>query len=150
MNASTGRWMMAAVLVLWLCACGAVDRQAAQPDREKADHSKPQVYYAGQDGLPLYPEANFGGSPLVRLPLNEKLQRSRQQGGFAFVTVARTGQTGWVENARLLWKKKAPSGAAPNATSAKSQPVENEPQPASTGAEKPSSSKPDASIFDSD
>ncbi len=95
MNASTGKWILAAGLALWLCARGAANRRPAQPDAPKAGDSKPAVYYAGQDGLPLYPEASFRGDPLARLPLNEKLLRTRQQGGFAFVTVERTGQTGW-------------------------------------------------------
>ncbi len=147
MNASTGKWMMAAGLALWLCACGAAGPQTTQPDAQKTDHSKTRVYYAGQDGLPLYPRANLSGVPLVRLPLNEKLLRTRQEGGFAYVTVDRTGQKGWVVNARLIWKKKAPSAAAPPA---KSPSVKNEPHTAGAAAEEPSSDKPDASIFDSD
>ncbi|MCP4694557.1 MAG: hypothetical protein GY859_41390 [Desulfobacterales bacterium] len=149
MNASTGKWILAAGLALWLCACGAANRRPAQPDAPKAEDSKPAVYYAGQDGMPLYTEASFRGDPLARLPLNEKLLRTRQQGGFAFVTVERTGQTGWVENARLIWKKKAPPAKAPVEPPAKTRPDETPPPAGAAGSEKTPSDKPDASIFDS-
>ena len=47
---------------------------------------------------------NFDQEPIAELPLNEKVMRYRTEKRFGYVKVERTGQEGWVENARLKWR----------------------------------------------
>ena len=67
--------------------------------------------------MKLYPEPRFSQNTIAELPLNEKVLRSRTEKGFAFVEVERTGQEGWVDNARLKWRieeqETKPETAAP-------------------------------------
>ena len=63
-----------------------------------------QVFYAAEQDLKLYPEPRFSRNTIAELPLNEKVLRYRTEKGFAYVKVERTGQKGWVENARLKWR----------------------------------------------
>lgn len=60
------------------------------------------VYYSGSPDLPLY--RNPGGAIVKRLPQYTKLNRDKLDRGFAHVRVDSTGETGWVENAKLLWR----------------------------------------------
>jgi hypothetical protein len=60
------------------------------------------VYYSGSPDLPLY--RNPGGVIVKRLPQYTKLNRDALDRGFAHVRVDSTGETGWVENAKLLWR----------------------------------------------
>lgn len=60
------------------------------------------VYYTGSDDLPLY--RSPGGEILTRLPMHTKVYRDDLQSGYAHVRVATSGETGWVVNARLIWR----------------------------------------------
>lgn len=60
------------------------------------------VYYAASPDLPLY--RSPGGVIITRLPEYTKLYRDQLDRGFAHVRVESTGETGWVENAQLLWR----------------------------------------------
>ena len=77
----------------------------------------PLVYYAAEDGLKLYPAPSFDQESIAELPLNEKVLRYRTEKRFGYVKVERTGQEGWVENARLKWRiekqQSEPKTAAP-------------------------------------
>lgn len=147
---------MAAIgLVLLLSACGGADRPAPQPSAPMTDTRQTEVYYAAREGLALFDQPTFSGRPLARLPLNEKLLRHKVEKGFAFVTVARTGARGWVENAKLGWKQTKRPEAVPAPVS--SPKTAAPPPPAVTSPAKGadsavgkgrSPSKPDASIFD--
>ena len=149
MKAAAARWTAAACLSLWLCACGALDRMPTPPDQPAAaTGAQPQVYYAGEDGLPLFPQPTRSGSPLAHLPLNEKFLRSKVEHGFASVTVTRTGQTGWVENAKLIWKKMEPPAPTPAAPAVPVPPAKSASQATEASGDNQPGSKPDASIFD--
>lgn len=63
-----------------------------------------RVFYAAEQGLKLYPEPRFSQNTIAELPLNDKVLRYRTEKGFAYVKVERTGQEGWVDNARLKWR----------------------------------------------
>ena len=139
---------MAAFLSLWLCACGAMGRLAGQPEAEATPPVKTDVCYAAQEGLPLYPGPAVSDSPAARLPLNEKLLRSKIERGMAHVTVPRTGQTGWVDNSKLKRKKTAQSVPAASAPAVVPPQEKEAPAPVETGDEARSKAKPDASIFD--
>ncbi len=64
----------------------------------------PRVYYAGVEGLKLFPESSFSGAPLAELPLHQKVLRYKLERGFAYVKVPGTGQVGWVRNRDLVWR----------------------------------------------
>jgi len=117
------------------------------PEAEKAEPSRAQVFYVGHDGLPIYPQPAFSGKPTAHLPLNEKVSRSKQEKGFAYVTVARTGQKGWVENSKLK-PKKTPPPTPPAAAPAKAAPAASTPPPVEKKPDASSGARPDASIFD--
>jgi hypothetical protein len=126
-----------------------------EPEAATAEPSRAEVFYVGREGVPLYPRPAFSGEPTVRLPLNEKVSRSRQERGFAYVTVARTGQKGWVENSQLKPKKTPPPVTTPApappkeiAPPAAIPPPESAPSTADKKPDVGSGTKPDASIFD--
>lgn len=64
------------------------------------------VYYTGSPGMPLY--RSPGGVSLKSLPQYTKLYRDKLDSGFAHVRVDSTGETGWVENAKLIWRLPKP------------------------------------------
>ena len=148
-----GALIMAAAIAIILASCGTKGQST-----QKGDH---QVFFAAVEGLKLYPEPQFSDNIITELPLNEKLLRYRIEKGFAYVKVQRTGQKGWVENARLKWrieKQKAPADQPPPATGDVNQTAADAASPeeidaaASPGASTPSDSttkKPDASVLDS-
>lgn len=67
------------------------------------------IYYSGSPDLPLY--RSPGGVIIKRLPQYTKLNRDELNKGFAHVRVDSTGETGWVENAKLLWHLPKPKPA---------------------------------------
>lgn len=60
------------------------------------------IYYAASPDLPLYQSP--GGIIVRRLPQYTKLTRNKLEQGYAHVRVDSTGVTGWVENAKLIWR----------------------------------------------
>jgi len=74
---------------------------------------RPETFYVGLAGLKLFPEPRFSKACIAALPLHEKVVRDKLEKGFAHVRVVSTGQTGWVNNAHLLWKTSPPSESLP-------------------------------------
>jgi len=119
-----------------LSAC-AMAETATQKISALTGGTKPGTYYTGVADLKLYPESRFSEKYTAKLPLNEKLVRYKVERGFAYVKVASTGQTGWVNNAHLIWKKAGseeatpkgdtPKGASPKKDLAKKSPPKEEP-----------------------
>jgi len=72
-----------------------------------------QVYYAGVDGLTVYESASGSSKVVGRLALYEKVTRSRLDRGYAYVTAAKSGLEGWVDNAKLIWRIPSAAGAKP-------------------------------------
>jgi len=114
-------WLCWALFVAASAGCSTLDslgwgKGAAAPGKGGAVAAS-GVYYTGSDDLPLYRKP--GGEILTRLPLHTKLYRDELQSGYAHVRVAPTGESGWVENARLIWRLPAKT--------AQPQPVEPAP-----------------------
>ena len=154
---------LAAATLLW--SCGTTGSSGKK--------EKPLVYYAAEEGLKLYPEPSFEQEPIAELPLHEKVLRYRTEKRFGYVKVERTGQEGWVENARLKWRlekqKSVPKTAAPQEKQeAPSDQPATEPQqdkvkavdalspkeaeaasPPEASTPSKSKKKPDASVLDS-
>lgn len=84
---------------------------AAEAASEPAKKAEGLVYYCAEDKLPLYPRPSFG-EPVATLELNEKLVRTKLVKGFAFVRVERLNVYGWVDNAKLDWRKVSPQTQA--------------------------------------
>lgn len=84
------------------------------------------VYYSGTPDLPLY--RSPGGVIIRRLPQHTKLHRDGLDRGFAHVRVDSTGETGFVENAKLVWRRPK-SGPSEQVNEAASQPVAEPPAP---------------------
>lgn len=97
------------------------------------------VFYAALPDLPFH--RSPGGAIIKHLPQYTKLYRDQLDRGFAHVRVESTGETGWVENAQLLWRppKHRPPQQAQEPTS---QPVAESPLP--QVVEPPQSSAPQA------
>src|SRR5215510_15385159 len=79
----------------------------------------PRVYYAGVDGLKVYSEPSASSKIVGTLSLHEKVTRSGVERGYGYVTSSKSGLTGWVSNAQLVWRLPAaaasPGEAAPGA-----------------------------------
>jgi hypothetical protein len=78
-----------------------------------ASESSQQTYYTAEAGMKLYPAPGFSSSPIAELPLHQKVYRTKVERGFAYVEVAGTGQKGWVDNGRLIWRLPTQRAAAP-------------------------------------
>ena len=126
---------------IFLSAC-AVAETATQKITALTEGLEPETFYTGVAGLKLYWDPRFTDKYTVRLLLNEKLVRYEVRNGFAYVKVARTGQTGWVKNGHLVRKKAgsreaahkkatpkgdSPKGVGPKKDLAKKSPPKEEP-----------------------
>jgi hypothetical protein len=80
-------------------ASEAVVSEAA--DQAAGDDDEAGVFYVGTGRLGLYPERK-AVRPIAFLTLDEKVVRTATEDGWAFVRVARTGQTGWLNDAQLI------------------------------------------------
>jgi hypothetical protein len=151
------------------------EEESSETAREerKAYQEAPKVFYVASPNLRLYSKPSFSNNYMAELRLNDKVVRHRLEKGFAYVEVARTGQKGWVDNAKLDWKEAAtgkettPEKAKASAAEEASRPDEAEPKageayaappPEETpSAETPTSEQPpdeqprkaDPSVFDS-
>jgi hypothetical protein len=74
--------ILVSLVSFFLCSCGAmkiVKKESPLPAKQeetKADKkAKPMVYYAGLEGLKLYPQPRFTKDFIAQLPLNEKVLR---------------------------------------------------------------------------
>lgn len=114
------------------------------------------VYYAASDGLVMRSDASASASVVARLTQYQRVVRTQLKNGWAYVTTD-GGQSGWVDNAQLVWRlpatapapaatpatkvsgdATAPAASAPAATSAPAtvpeEPAPAEPAPAPTAA----------------
>jgi len=90
---------------------------------QETQGTAPSVYYVGSDALVLYQEP--GKTVVARLPLHQKVYRYRLQRGYAYVRVDGSGQEGWLDNAKLIWRlprEAAPAPSAPAEESAETVP----------------------------
>jgi hypothetical protein len=109
------------------------------------------VYYAGVDDLTVREAPEASAEIVGRLALHEKVFRSEVAKGYARVRTADSRLTGWVVNARLIWKlpadragEQAPGAATENAVAAESPPA-SEPAPAAALPDEPA---PEAAVPD--
>jgi len=99
------------VASFFLCSCAVVDStkdvvdSATKSLLSGPDDAGPRIYYVGVSDLKLFSGPHSSKSYVAKLSLNEKVMRYKVQKGFAYVKVASTGQTGWVKNNQLIWKK---------------------------------------------
>jgi len=118
-------------LRLFLVLTGAVTLAACAATRETVDgwfgtepapaagSASGAVYYAGIGGLKMYSEPSSSSKVTGQLSLHERVTRSKVERGYAYVETG-SGQTGWVNNAQLLWRlPTAGQAAAPAAESEK-------------------------------
>ena len=106
------------VASFFLCSCAVVDSTKDVVDSTKRlltgpEDTGPKIYYVGLSDLKLFSEPHSSKTCVAKLPLNEKVMRYKVQKSFAYVKVVSTGQTGWVKNAHLIWKKGAPPPKKP-------------------------------------
>lgn len=94
--------LCSAALVAILGGCSTLENTVAGKSAAGGAGQTAGVYYAGSADLPLY--RTPGGALISRLPQYAKLYRSDLQRGFAHVRVEATGEAGWVENAKLIWR----------------------------------------------
>jgi hypothetical protein len=80
------------------------------------------VFYAGAEGLNVYSEPSGSSKVIAELPLYDKITRSKRERGYAYVTSAKSGVSGWVDNAQLLWQ--IPSLLPPTAGASPAAPPE--------------------------
>jgi len=98
------------VASFFLCSCAVVDSTKDVVDSTRKllsepDNTGPRIYYVGASDLKLFSGPHSSKTCVAKLPLNEKVLRYKVEKGFAHVKVSSTGQTGWVKNAHLIWKK---------------------------------------------
>jgi hypothetical protein len=97
------RWFKLILVCLPLCFCSCLtisDIKNSVNNLALPQPTKP-VYYAGVANMRLYPGPTFEGGSSGKVPLNEKLVLLKAKHTWAFVEVARTGSTGWVETTYL-------------------------------------------------
>jgi hypothetical protein len=110
---------------VFLCSCATMDSVPTKAGPVEAE-GKLETFYVGLDGLKLFPEPRFSKTCIAMLPLNEKVVRDKLEKGFAHIRVVKTGQTGWVNNAHLVWRTcPPPKPLPPEPTPEKMPPKEN-------------------------
>lgn len=107
--------------------------------------SEEGTFYAGVSGLKVYAKPRSSSAARGTLALHEKVYRIAIENGFAYVKVAGSGEKGWVENAKLLWRLPA-AKSPPAAPVSAAETVEPEPEPVSVEApvESPEQAVPSA------
>jgi hypothetical protein len=68
------------------------------------------AFYSAVDGLTVYAGPARSSAVVGKLPLHERVSRSKLEGGYAYIQADQIGLRGWVDNAQLLWR--LPAGAA--------------------------------------
>jgi hypothetical protein len=167
---SVSKWSRVALVcsfctVFAACAAGkSVQQPGAKPPEAVSAQSAetaPAVYYAGVDQLVVYSEPRPSASQLTQLPLHQKVYRSKIEKGYAYIKVEGSGVSGWVDNARLIWRLPSQQQKAPPKTEkqagkpAQEAPVVEEkastptttaevaePEPTPTATEAPAEQKP--------
>jgi len=112
-------WLSALVVTLLIGGCGSLAPDGPAPDAQQHDGLP---YYVGESGVSLYPGPRAADAKRV-LDRHEKVIRTRLQSGWALVTVDRTGEQGWVDNAKLIWRLPRTAAGVP-ADAAPAAPVE--------------------------
>jgi hypothetical protein len=124
------------------CAAGkSVQPPSAKPPEAvsaQPAETAPVVYYAGMDQLTVYSEPRSSSSPVTQLPLHQKVYRYKMEKGYAYIKVEGSGVTGWVDNARLIWRLPSQQQKAPTPTAAEAA----APEPPPTATETPTEQKP--------
>ena len=119
--------------------------------------SRPPVYYVGVESLKLYAEPGGSSSIIAELGQYQKVYRSRIEKGYAWVKVDGTDLTGWVDNAKLIWRLPKTTAADPTSkpTAEPSAPADAATQVSTPESEsqpralpKPAPQSTDPSIFD--
>jgi hypothetical protein len=95
------------IACIFVWSCTMVDSVTKKPGLAETE-GKMETFYVGLDGLKLFPEPRFSKTCIASLPLNEAVVRDKLEKGFAHVRVVSTGQTGWVNNAHLIWRASPP------------------------------------------
>lgn len=95
--------LFSGIISLSLCSCATMDLGAKKSSALDTS-GKTDTFYVGVDGLKVFPEPRFSKTCIAELALHEKVVRDQLEKGFAHIRVVKTGQTGWVNNAHLLWK----------------------------------------------
>jgi hypothetical protein len=76
-------------------------------NQETEGEAEPLVYYVGVESLRLYEQPRTSGNFIADLEQHQKVYRYKIEKGFAWVKVDGTDMTGWVVNAKLIWRHEA-------------------------------------------
>ncbi len=102
------------VMIATLYGCASFEFPFLQSSQQhKENEQEAAVYYTGVEGLKLLSHPDPASNVIARLPLHQKVLRSKLDRGYAYVTVTKDGLTGWVDNAKLIWKLPATSSSIP-------------------------------------
>jgi hypothetical protein len=82
-------------------------------NQETEGEAEPLVYYVGVESLRLYEQPRTSGNFIADLEQHQKVYRYKIEKGFAWVKVDGTDMTGWVVNAKLIWRLPKPGAAEP-------------------------------------
>lgn len=85
---------------------GSGETDAVEPAAagEETETEAPQVYYVGVENLRLYSEPAFSQDYVADLKQYQKVYRDKLEKGFARVKVDGSELSGWVDNAKLIWR----------------------------------------------
>ncbi len=108
---SVSSWSRA--VLVWSCCTVFV---ACAGGQSVSQRSAGPPDYAGVDQLVVYSEPRSSASPLTQLPLHQKVYRYKMEKGYAYIKVEGSGVTGWVDNARLIWRLPSQQQKAPTKT----------------------------------
>ena len=103
-----------AAMTIMLGACSKMeqlgwDLKAPESATEGAEPSETGIYYTGMADMPLYKQP--GDTVIKRLAKHSKVYRDALKSGYAHVRVDVTGDEGWVDNAKLIWRLPKPSAS---------------------------------------
>jgi hypothetical protein len=101
--------------VLGIClvsGCSAIPKPGAveaRGDRDEAgataeSPARELVYFVAEEGLNVYSEPSAKSRLVAELPLHARVLRSDLQNGYAHIRTEDDRVSGWVDNARLIWR----------------------------------------------
>lgn len=145
LRGSASRLARCAGLASLLAVGGCSGLSMGRPDTDAAKpvpSATPAVYFSAVGGLAVYGQPRASAPVQGHLSLHEKVYRDRVEGGYAHVRAEGDRVVGWVDNAKLIWRRPSPatsgSGGPPPA------PAAPPPSPATSSVPLPSSTPPPA------
>ena len=88
------------------------------PEPVKPDNSG-QAFYVGASSINVHADSKLSSLVVGRLSAYEAVTRTKIDGAYAYVTSAKSGLSGWVDNGQLIWRLPSMKETEPSSSKVK-------------------------------